>query len=72
MRTSRDAREFQEAWTGWHAIAKPMRKDFTRYVELANKGARELGFADNGAMWRSKTTCRPTPLRRKWTGFGNR
>ena len=30
-----------------------MRKNFTRYVELANKGARELGFADNGAMWRS-------------------
>ena len=49
----------QEAWTGWHAIAKPMRKDFTRYVELANKGARELGFADNGAMWRSKYDMPP-------------
>ncbi len=32
----------------------PMRKDFARYVELANKGARELGFKDNGAMWRSQ------------------
>jgi peptidyl-dipeptidase A len=59
MRTSRDPRELQEAWTGWHAISKPLRKDFTRYVELANKGARELGFADNGAMWRSKYDMPP-------------
>ena len=36
-----------------------MRKDFTRYVELANKGARELGFEDNGAMWRSKYDMPP-------------
>ncbi len=31
-----------------------MRKDYTRFVELANKGAKELGFADTGAMWRLK------------------
>ena len=36
-----------------------MRKDFVRYVELANKGARELGFKDNGAMWRSKYDMPP-------------
>ena len=36
-----------------------MRKDFVRYVELANKGARELGFEDNGAMWRSKYDMPP-------------
>jgi peptidyl-dipeptidase A len=59
LRTSRDANELQDVWTGWHAIAKPLRKDFTRYVELANKGARELGFADNGAMWRSKYDMPP-------------
>jgi peptidyl-dipeptidase A len=57
--SSRDARELQEAWAGWHAISRPMRKDFTRYVELANKGARQLGFADNGAMWRSKYDMPP-------------
>jgi peptidyl-dipeptidase A len=28
-------------------------------VELANKGARELGFADTGAMWRSKYDMPP-------------
>jgi peptidyl-dipeptidase A len=30
-----------------------MRQRYARYVELANQGARELGFADAGAMWRS-------------------
>ena len=56
---SRDAKQLEEAWTGWHAIARPMRKDFTRYVALANKGAQELGFKDNGAMWRSKYDMAP-------------
>ena len=56
---SRDAKVLQEAWTGWHAISRPIRKDFVRYVELANKGARQLGFKDNGAMWRSKYDMPP-------------
>jgi peptidyl-dipeptidase A len=56
---SRDPKQLLDAWTGWHAISRPMRKDFTRYVELANKGARQLGFADNGAMWRSKYDMPP-------------
>jgi peptidyl-dipeptidase A len=50
---SRDPKQLLDAWTGWHAIARPMRQDFARYVELANQGAKELGFQDNGAMWRS-------------------
>jgi peptidyl-dipeptidase A len=54
MATSRDPNELRDAWVGWHHISPPMKKDFVRYVELANKGARELGFADNGAMWREK------------------
>jgi len=59
MAESRDPKQLQDAWTGWHAISKPIRKDFVRYVELANKGARELGFKDNGAMWRSKYDMTP-------------
>ena len=42
-----------EVWEGWHSIAPPMKKDYARFVELSNKGARELGFADTGTMWRS-------------------
>ena len=59
MANSRDPKQLLDAWTGWHAISPPMRKDFVRYVELANKGARELGFQDNGAMWRSKYDMPP-------------
>lgn len=51
---SRDPKVLTEAWTGWHSIAPPIKADFARYVELANEGAKELGFADTGAMWRSK------------------
>src|SRR5437868_12335270 len=47
------------AWEGWHTIAPPMRKDYQRFVELSNKGAKELGFAVTGAMWRSKYDMRP-------------
>ena len=48
-----------EAWDGWHSIAPPMKKGYARFVELSNKGARELGFADTGAMWRSKYDMPP-------------
>jgi peptidyl-dipeptidase A len=59
MIDNRDPKQLLDAWAGWHAIAQPMRKDFTRYVELSNKGARELGFKDNGAMWRSQYDMSP-------------
>ncbi len=59
MGESRDPKQLLDVWTGWHAISPPMRKDFARYVELANKGARQLGFKDNGAMWRSKYDMPP-------------
>jgi len=50
---SRDPKELLDAWTGWHAIAREMRPLYARFVELANEGAREIGFSDTGAMWRS-------------------
>ena len=59
MATSRDPKELLDAWRGWHTISKPIREPFARYVELANKGARELGFADTGAMWREKYDMPP-------------
>ena len=59
MATSRDAAQLLDVWRGWHTISPPMKGDFARYVELANKGARELGFADDGAMWRSKYDMPP-------------
>jgi peptidyl-dipeptidase A len=59
MAASRDAAALRTAWEGWHTIAPPMKKDYQRFVELSNKGARELGFADTGAMWRSKYDMPP-------------
>jgi peptidyl-dipeptidase A len=59
LRTSTDPNQLLDAWRGWHAISAPMRPLFQRYVELGNKGARELGFADMGAMWRSKYDMPP-------------
>jgi peptidyl-dipeptidase A len=56
---SRDPKQLLDTWTGWHAIAKPIKKDFVRYVELSNKGAQQLGFKDTGAMWRSKYDMDP-------------
>jgi peptidyl-dipeptidase A len=53
MASNRDPKRLREVWEGWHTIAPPIKKDFVRYVELANEGARELGFKDTGAMWRS-------------------
>jgi peptidyl-dipeptidase A len=53
LRTSRKPTELLEAWRGWHAIAGPLKDMYARYVELANEGAREIGFADVGALWRA-------------------
>ncbi len=59
MATSRDPEVLKEAWVGWRTISPPMRKDFQRYVELANRGAQSLGFSDTGAMWRAKYDMPP-------------
>jgi peptidyl-dipeptidase A len=46
--------EYQEMWTSWHdSVGKPMKADYARLVTIANQGAKELGFADVGTMWRS-------------------
>ena len=53
LEESRDYDELLAAWRGWHDAARPLRPDYVRFVELANEGARALGFADLGVMWRS-------------------
>jgi peptidyl-dipeptidase A len=54
LANSRNEQELRREWEGWHTISPPMKNDYARFVELSNKGARELGFADTGAMWRAK------------------
>ncbi len=59
FRESRNPEELKAAWVGWHAIAPPMRERYVRMVELANKGAKDMGFQDVGAMWRSNYDMPP-------------
>src|SRR5688500_14382907 len=51
-----------DAWQGWHTIAQPMRKDYERFAALVNEGARDMGFADTGEMWRSGYDMSPAEL----------
>jgi peptidyl-dipeptidase A len=71
LRTSRNYDEQLEAWVGWRMISPPIRERYTRYVALGNKGAREIGFADMGALWRSGYDMAPeafeADVERLWT-----
>jgi peptidyl-dipeptidase A len=53
LAVSRDPKELRELWEGWHAIAKPIRPRYERFVTLANEGAKEIGYDDLGALWRA-------------------
>lgn len=53
MAESRDPKELQDLWVGWHKVGAPMRDRYSRFVDLSNQGAREMGFKDTGAMWRA-------------------
>ncbi len=59
----RDTDELLGIWAGWRAVAPPMRALYERFVELSNAGARELGFADVGDMWRSGYDMSPDDFR---------
>lgn len=59
MGESRDPEELKDLWIGWHKVSPPMRPKFARFVELANQGAREQGYANMGAMWRSGYDMQP-------------
>jgi peptidyl-dipeptidase A len=70
MAQSRDPKELADMWAGWHKVGAPMREKYARFVELSNQGARELGFADTGVMWRSGYDMTPqqfsADLERLW------
>jgi peptidyl-dipeptidase A len=65
MAESRDEKELLDVWRGWRTISPEMRDEYARYVELGNQGARELGFKDMGAMWRSKYDIPPDAFARE-------
>jgi peptidyl-dipeptidase A len=56
---TRKADEAMALWQGWHKVGPTLRDDFVRYVELANQGARDLGFANLGDLWKSRYDLAP-------------
>ena len=60
MGTVRNPEQLREMWTSWNDnVGSPMRPQYARMTEIANAGARDLGFADLGAMWRSNYDMSP-------------
>ncbi len=66
MGTVRDPAKLQEIWTKWREVppapdadGNSIKSDYPKMVALANEGARELGYADAGAMWRSRYDMEP-------------
>ncbi|MCP3729199.1 M2 family metallopeptidase [Sphingomonas sp. MG17] len=60
MGINRNPAELKEMWTSWHDnVGAPQRTDYQRAAGLLNEGARELGFKDTGAMWRSNYDMPP-------------
>jgi len=71
MAKSRDPKELEALWAGWHQISPPMRDKYARLVELSNQGAKEFGFKDTGDLWRSGYDMTPAEfsaeLERTWS-----
>lgn len=59
LATSRDPAALKDAWLGWHQQAASYKRSYAQYVALSNKGAREMGYADTGALWRSQYDMSP-------------
>jgi peptidyl-dipeptidase A len=54
MGTTRDPAKLKEMWVSWNDnVGAPMKADYAHMVDISNQGAKELGYTDVGAMWRS-------------------
>ncbi len=54
MGETRDPAKLKEMWVSWHDnVGAPMRADYAKMTVAANAGAKGLGYADVGAMWRA-------------------
>ncbi len=60
---SRNVEALREAWIGWRKVSPPMRGDYARAVALGNEGAKQLGFADVGEIWRGGYDMSPAKFR---------
>ncbi len=71
MAKSRDPKELAAIWAGWHKVGAPMRDRYSRFVQLSNQGAKEIGFGDTGDLWRAGYDMTPVQfsaeLERLWS-----
>jgi len=59
LATSHDPARLKEVWLGWHAQSPAYKQDYAKYIDLSNKGARAMGYADTGVLWRSRYDMAP-------------
>ena len=62
IETSRDPEELKAVWEGWRTVSPAMKDDYARMVEIANDGARELGYASLDQMWLSNYDMEPEEM----------
>ncbi len=71
MAKSRDPKELAAMWAGWQKVGAPMKDKYSRFVQLSNQGAKEIGFTDTGVLWRAGYDMTPeqfsAELERLWT-----
>jgi peptidyl-dipeptidase A len=53
LMNSKNYEELQKAWVNWRTVVKGMKTNYQHFVELSNKGAREIEFKDTGDLWKS-------------------
>ncbi|MFA5624319.1 MAG: M2 family metallopeptidase [Bradymonadales bacterium] len=51
MQNSRDYDTLLSVWKGWRAAFASQRTAYSRFVQLANVGAKDLGYDNVGALW---------------------
>jgi peptidyl-dipeptidase A len=56
---NRDPKRLRDVWEGWQTVGAPMKNDYVHFVELSNEGAKDVGFADTGEMWKSRYDMAP-------------
>ncbi|MBU2604772.1 MAG: M2 family metallopeptidase [Alphaproteobacteria bacterium] len=62
IETSRDPEELKAVWEGWRTISPVMKDAYARMVEIANEGARELGYPSLDQMWLSNYDMAPEEM----------
>ena len=62
METTRDPAALERLWRGWHEVGRDLHTDYVRFVSLSRAGAKSLGFADVGELWRSTYDMSPEEM----------